>query len=143
MNRNDRLDSRGKRRVQTVFEEESLTVQSDAARADIRNILRKYKEVGIVDHLAHVNAMYRDVSEFTDLHDAMLQAKQAEADFNKLPPQLRGVFKNDVTRWLDAAHDPEKLETLYRPELEKIGVLEPKVVETPVVETPPSTPPDS
>lgn len=128
---NKNLDRRGRPRVQTSDFGESLTVQSDNERADIRKILQRYEAVGIVDHLQEVDAMYRDVSEFTDLHDALLQAKEAETQFMKLPSKLREVFDHDVAKWLDAAHDPEKIENLYRPKLEKLGVLEPVTQEEP------------
>lgn len=126
---NKNLDYRGKPRVQTSDFGESLTVQSDNERADIRKILQRYEAVGIVDHLNQVDAMYRDVTEFTDLHDALMQAKEAETQFMKLPSKLREVFDHDVAKWLDAAHDPEKIEQLYRPKLEKLGILEPVSVE--------------
>lgn len=114
----------GRLRVQTVNDLESKTVQADAVRADIREVLRKYEAMGIVDHLAKVDMTFRDVTEFEDFADLMRQSKEAEAAFMRLPSKLREVFGHDVARWLDAAHDPEKLES-YRPKLEALGVLEP------------------
>lgn len=104
---NEQLDHRGKPRslYQTVNEGPSRTIQSDAKRADIQHILKKYKQVGIVDHLAQTEARWADVSEFTDLADAMRQVKQAEGEFMRLPSKVREVFGHDVAKWLDAAHD--------------------------------------
>lgn len=121
MKRNDVLDMRGRRRVQTSFEgEESLTNKGALAQSEIRSILQRQRAIGVVDHLNEVQAAFRDVTRFTDLHDAMLQAKQAEAYFMQLSPQLRGVFDNDATKWLDAAHDEDKRVAL-RPRLEALG----------------------
>lgn len=121
-------EENGRRRVQTVNFGPSKTVQSDLVRADIREILKRFKAVGITDHLAQVDLVFRDVSEFTDFADMMRQTKEAEKAFMKLPSKLREVFEHDVMKWLDAAHDPEKVEAL-RPQLEKLGVLKPAPVE--------------
>lgn len=115
----------GRRRVQTTDFGPSKTVQGDAVRADIRHIMKKYRAMGIMDHLAQVDLTFRDVSEFTDFADLMRQTKDAEMAFMKLPSKLREVFDHDVMKWLDAAHDPEKVEAL-RPKLEKLGVMKPK-----------------
>lgn len=127
---------RRKPRVQTVNDLPSMTVQSDRNRADIQEILRKYRAVGIVDHMREVDLAFRDVSEFEDYADMARQAKEAEMAFMRLPSRLREVFDHDVGRWLDAAHDPEKLEAL-RPQLEELGVW--KKAEAPEPDpTPPS-----
>jgi len=116
---------RRKPRVQTVNTLPSKTVQSDVFRSEIRHVLAKYKQVGIIEHLRSVDLQFRDVSEFSDFADLMFQSKEAEKVFLKLPSKVREVFDHDVAKWLDAAHDPEKVEAV-RPQLEKLGVLEPK-----------------
>lgn len=116
MNRSAMLDSRGRKRSDTwtVNKDPSLTIQSDAAESDINEILRKYKEVGLLDHLNSAQAMFMDVTEFTDLADAMRQSREAEAVFMQLPSKMREIFHHDVAEWLDAAHDPEKRDALVR-----------------------------
>jgi len=112
-------------RVQTVNTLPSKTVQTDVFRSEIRHVLAKYKQVGIIEHLRSVDLQFRDVSEFSDFADLMFQSKEAEKVFLGLPSKVREVFDHDVAKWLDAAHDPEKVEAV-RPQLEKLGVLEPK-----------------
>lgn len=107
------VDSRGKPRVQTSFEgHESMTVQSDAHMADITEILRKYKQVGIVENLNMAEMQFRDVSEFTDLKDAIDQSRLADVEFMKLPSKVREIFDHDVAVWLDTAHDKDKRDAL-------------------------------
>lgn len=107
------VDSRGRARVQTSFEgHESMTVQSDAHMADITEILRKYKQVGIVENLNLAEMQFKDVSEFTDLKDAIDQSRLAEVEFLKLPSKVREIFDHDVAVWLDTAHDEEKRDAL-------------------------------
>lgn len=111
------LDRRGRPRVQTVFEDESLTVQSDASRADIRHILGKYKEFGVQSAMAHVG-QFVDLSELTDYADAMRVVRATEEAFKQLPSQARKVFKNDASAWLDAVQDadvdPVKMDLLVQ-----------------------------
>lgn len=108
----EQLDHRGKPRVQTVNDDESMTVQSDGARADINKILREFKEVGILENLNAMQAEFADISDFVDYKDALGNAMQAEADFMTLPSKVREMFNHDVAEFLDTAHDPEKRDAL-------------------------------
>lgn len=127
------LDYRGKPRVQTDFgDEESLTVQSEAHLADIGKILKKYDEVGIIDHLAQTEAVFADVTEYTDYADAMRNLKVAEATFMKLPSKIREIFNHDVADWLDAAHDPKKREKLVEAGFVPAEVVEEVIKAAPV-----------
>lgn len=112
---------RPRRRVQTVNDEPSRTIQSDINQADIHHIIDKFARTGIVDEMARVDSAFLDVSEFTDYADLRRQTADAEQQFLSLPSKLREVFDHDVYTWLDAAHDPEKLDAL-RPKLEKLGL---------------------
>lgn len=130
------LDSRGKDRAryQTINDEPSKTKQADAKRADISEILRKYEQVGIVEHLSQVDGKYMDVSEFTDFQDAMLQLQVAEEEFLTLPSKVRELFNHSVEQWLDAAHDPEKVKEL------EMMINPPKEVTTPAQPEAPASP---
>lgn len=114
---------RRKPRSQTVNVEPSRTVQSEVNRSELKHILAKYEQTGVLVGMRNVDLTFRDVSEFQDYADLMRQSKDAEAAFMRLPSKVREVFGHDVGTWLDAAHDPEKLEAL-RPQLVKLGVLE-------------------
>ena len=110
--RNDRLDARGKRRVQTFNTEPSMTVQSDRDGADVHKLLSQWSPYGIVQELDKADALYMDITEFQDYADAMLHAEQAKLEFMKLDPRVRELFDNDVAKFLDAAHDREKRQEL-------------------------------
>lgn len=105
------IDSRGRPRVQTINDEPSMTVQSDAHLADITNILAQYGATGM-EQLDQTALEFRDVSEFTDFHELMLQTKEAEKQFLTLPSKVREIFDHDVAVWLDSAHDEEKRDAL-------------------------------
>ncbi len=110
--RNDNVDARGKPRVQTVFDDESLTLQSEAELGDINHVMRRFAATGTLQSLNDAMARYMDITEFTDLGDAIRQAREAEVAFKALPSKVREIFNHDVAEWLDAAHDPEKRDDL-------------------------------
>lgn len=120
-----KLDSRGKDRLQfqSVNDDPSMTVQSDSHLADLNVIMLGYMQEG-QGLLDQVEGEYLDVSEFTDLADALNQAKLAETEFLKLPPKVRGIFNHDVAEWLDTAHDKEKRQALV-----EAGFLKPTETE--------------
>lgn len=113
---------RRKPRVRTVNDQESMTVQSDRNRADIKEILRRYQATGGLVDMRQVDLEYRDVGEFEDFADLMLQSKTAELEFMKLPSKVREVFNHDVAEWLDAAHDG--FDQDQEAKLRQLGVLE-------------------
>ncbi len=121
---------RGKLRsdYQTVNDEPSMTVQSDAADADIMTILAQYTEVGVVQQLNETQLQFGDISEFTDFADAQRQLKEVEADFMRLPSKVRAIFHHDVAEFLDTAHDQEKRDALVSAGLLEAPVVIPEVV---------------
>lgn len=116
------LDKRGKERslYQTINEEPSKTVQSDAQLADIHEILRNFGQTGMVQHLAKTEAQFMDVTGFEDYRDVMDHVRLAEESFMKLPSKVRELFGHDVSNWLDAAHDQDKGDQI----VDKIGEAE-------------------
>lgn len=108
---NDNLDYRGKRRYQTVNNDDPITIQSDAHLADVNRIMETFLKTG-TGMLDDAALRYQDVSDFTDLGDALRQARDAEIEFMKLPSKVREVFDHDVATWLDSAHDQEKRDAL-------------------------------
>lgn len=115
-----KLGYRGSKRVQTVNTEPSMTIQSDAHLADIHQIMKSYGQEGKgLESLNDAEGTYADVTEFTDLADAMNQAKAAEQDFMKLPSKYRELFDHKVENWLDAAHDTDKREAIHAKMVER------------------------
>lgn len=136
MGRNDNLDSRGKFRVQTEFLDESLTDQSEEPLANINSVLGRFALGGLRQSLDEAELVFKDVTEFTDLADAMRQAKVAESEFLKLPSKLREIFHHDVAEWLDTAHDDDKRQALIDAGFLK-GSEEPELEVVEEAESPP------
>ncbi len=123
-----KLDSRGRKRFQTVNKDPSETVQSDAHLADIHNIMRSYGQQGM-EMLDETKLQFRDVTGFSDLADALNQAREAEVEFLKLPSKVREIFDHDVAVWLDTAHDQDKRAALVEQGFLKAADVPAKVVE--------------
>lgn len=106
------LDARGRPRVQTINDEPSMTVQSDHQLSDINFIVRRATALGVVESLNRAEGQFRDISEFTDLADALRGARAAEDFFMTLPSKVRQLFDHDVAVFLDTAHDEDKRDAL-------------------------------
>ncbi len=104
-------NAKGFRRWQTVNDDPSMTVQSDAHLADINTIVRQFEQGG-GDLLDEAALEFADISDFTDLKDALDQLRLAEVEFMKLPSKVREIFNHDAAEWLDTAHDQEKRDAL-------------------------------
>lgn len=127
----------GRKRVVTMNKSESRTVQSDRERSEMKAILRRYEAFNVVDHLSSVDLQFRDVSEFSDMSDALRQLRDAEHVFMRLDPRIRDVFDNDAARWLDAGHDGLSAEQIEQ--LRGLGI--PGLEAAPVAPAPPGAPP--
>lgn len=95
-----------------VCEDESLTVQTDHDRSDIKQIIQRYHRTGIIDELNKAEGLFLDCTQFTDFAQIQREVAKAKELFMELPPRVRKEFNNDVNEWLDAAHDQEKREKL-------------------------------
>lgn len=130
-------------RVQTVNLEPSKTHESAVDQAELNVILKRYKEVGVQEQMRRVDMQFRDVSEFTDYHDMMQRLEEARAVFMSNPPEVRQLFDHKVEKWLDAAHDPEKMKAL-EPDFIRLGLMdapEPPPESPPTASDPAETPP--
>ncbi len=106
------MDYLERERVQTHFPEESLTIQSDSEKADIRKIMSRYKATGIIDSLNEADLDFRDVTEVMDFQEAKSIMNEAEFQFMELPSKVREIFEHNVAVWLDTAQDEEKRDAL-------------------------------
>jgi len=99
-----------RRRVAKVFKEKSRTVQSSAPACDINNIMKKYKETGMIQHNSNREPFYGDVSGITDFRQAMEIVLNAETTFNNLPSEVREKFENDPGNFIEWIKNPTNLE---------------------------------
>ena len=79
--------------------DEVLVQEHQALSADINEIVRRFAQTGMWDHINPREPMYGDFSEATDLASAFAIIHKAQADFEKLPSAVRKA----------ADHNPAKL----------------------------------
>lgn len=150
MSKTVQLRSFGGRRNRVVLEEfgESRTVQADAERTDIRNILeRARRNGGTYAYMTAKQGFYADISEAPSYIEALNVVARAQQQFELLPADIRDRFNNDPAKFLAFANDEKNAEELVKLGLRKAPVIpeEPKPIEVRVVpdKAPEGTPPKS
>mgnify|MGYP000095638379 CR=1 FL=1 len=120
---------------------ESLTQQSHAAAADVRNIIKQYDRTGLIANVNKGIAQYGDYSEINEYAEALNIVRIANENFSALPSHIRQQFNNNAGLFFEFATDPKNSE-----EMIKLGLKEaPKIVEeaTKKSETAPPAPQDA
>jgi len=114
----------------------SMTHQSFKRECDINTIMAKYQKTGLVDHVAHHQGDYSDLTDVPTYHDAMNKIISANQSFSTLPSSIRKKFSNDPAEFLDFVSNPENVE-----EMQNMGLLPPSPPDLPpVADTPPPEP---
>ena len=104
-----------------VFEEPSLTDQSQYKDTDINNIVRKYQVTGLLDSPGSVpfeTLQYGDATLLPDYQTALDLVNSVHEEFSSLPSEVREKFGHDPMQLLDALQDPTKQQML-----QDIGLL--------------------
>ena len=117
-------------RTRTGFETtgESLTQQSHAGAADVRNIIKQYDRTGLIANVNKGVAQYGDYSEVNEYAEALNVVIQANESFAQIPSHIREQFGNDAGVFFEFATNPKNKE-----EMIKMGLAEaPQVVAEPV-----------
>jgi phage internal scaffolding protein len=97
----------GKRKIFTLNSLESMTDGSLKDEVDTKNIVKKYKQTGMVSHVSNMQGTFSDVSAIPDYFTIMSKMKQAEEEFSHLPSQIRKKFDNDPAKMIDWLKDPK------------------------------------
>lgn len=138
--------SRERRRVVKVPRGESLTLQSEMAATDINNIVRKYRQTGVLDHQKQFGGYYADITEYpVNYLEAVQHVERVEQMFDDLPSEIRDRFKNDPGAFVSFVGNPANFDELVRLGLARERVPQPNPApagaQQPHVNTPPAEPP--
>jgi phage internal scaffolding protein len=108
-------------RTRTGFETtgDSLTQQSHAAAADVRNIIKQYDRTGLIANVNKGIAQYGDYSEINEYAEALNMVREANESFATLPSHIRQQFNNNAGLFFEFATDPKNSE-----EMIKLGLKE-------------------
>lgn len=95
------------RRSVTIECGQSMTEQAHADEVNIHSIMDRYKATGMVDHINANQAMYEDMSDVPNYHEAMNIVVEAEQMFASIPAKIRDKFQNNPQVFLDYIQNPE------------------------------------
>ena len=112
---------------------ESLTQQSYASGADVRNIIKQYDRTGLIANVNKGIAQYGDYSEINEYAEALNMVSEANESFATLPSHVREQFSNNAGLFFEFATNPKNKE-----EMIQMGLA--KAPETMVEVTPKSDP---
>ena len=98
---------------------ESLTQQSHAAAADVRNIIKQYDRTGLIANVNKGIAQYGDYSEINEYSVALNMVRQADENFQQLPSEIRHQFDNNAGVFFEFATDPKNKEEMIKMGLAK------------------------
>lgn len=104
-----------------VFEEPSLTDQSQYKDTDINNIVRRYQTTGLLDSPGSVpfeTLQYGDATLLPDYQTALDLVNSVQTEFASMPSEIREKFGHDPMQLLEALQDPTK-----KTMLQEIGLL--------------------
>lgn len=107
----------------TVFNDKSLTVQSPKDEVDINKIVARVQKGALLPELAG-QPFYGDVSQISDLQDAIIKVQEANALFMQYPAELRERFQNDPVKLVDFFADDANIE-----EAVELGLAQKRPVE--------------
>ena len=112
--------------VGVTCETPSRTQQSFKDECDINNIVKRYRETGVITHLASSEAFYDDVSNVPDYQTALGVVMDAEEKFMQLPATVRKRFDNDPAQMLEFIQDDNNYE-----EAVSLGLLAKRIEQAP------------
>lgn len=94
-------------------EDASLTQQHQKDDADINTIVRRFGLTGELPSNLRL-PQYGDFIGIASYHDAMNKVLAAQAEFMKLPADLRAKFENSPEQFVEFCSDPENKEELIK-----------------------------
>jgi phage internal scaffolding protein len=94
-------------RIPKMNKEKTKTQQHMQKATDINNIMRKYEETGILEHVANGELKFGDFSKVDSYHSALSQVQESLELFEGLPARIRKRFDNDPGQLIDFLENPE------------------------------------
>jgi phage internal scaffolding protein len=91
---------------------ESMTQQSHAAAADVRNIIKQYDRTGLIANVNKGVAQYGDYSEINEYAEALNMVREANESFQQIPSHIREQFGNNPGVFFEFATDPKNKEKM-------------------------------
>lgn len=104
-----------------IFEEPSMTDQSQYKDTDINNIVKRFEVTGLLDSpgaVDYTTLKYGDATLLPDYQTALDLVNGVQEEFATLPSEIREKFGHDPMNLVEALGDPNK-----RTMLQDIGLI--------------------
>lgn len=98
---------------------DGMTEQHHAEDADINNIMKRYRNTGLVPVNPNIPLAVGDFSEIDNYESAMNKIAEANSMFEQLPAHIRKAYDNNPALLLAAIDDPNQ-----KQKLTDLGVFE-------------------
>lgn len=98
---------------------DSLTQQSHAHAADVRNIIKQYDRTGLIANVNKGIAQYGDYSQINEYAEALNMVRDANESFATLPSEIRQQFNNNAGLFFEFATNPKNKEEMIKMGLAK------------------------
>lgn len=108
-------------RTSITFPEKTMAKQSFKDECNINNIMSKYANTGLIDHVQKVQGSYGDFTSVADYQLSLNQVIDAQNAFDELPAALRKRFGNNPSQLMEFLSDASNQD-----EAVKLGLIEPK-----------------
>jgi len=102
------------RKVQSVPDPEqpSMTEQHHKKDCDIRHIMRKSQQTGMVTHLAQYEGRYMDLANRPDFERSQQIIADGKTAFETVPADIRDRFHNNPAEWIEFMQNPDNREEM-------------------------------
>jgi phage internal scaffolding protein len=90
---------------------ESLTVQEQKESTDVNNILRRFQQTGLIEHVNQNEGQYGEFGSY-DFQENQNMIKRIESSFNELPSSVRNQFGNNPQEWVEHLANPDNIEDM-------------------------------
>lgn len=99
----------------------SMAVQEQKESTDINNILRRFQETGLIEHVNE----HQDYGDFTnvDFQTQQNTVAKIQSTFNELPGNVRQQFNHNPQKWIDHISNPDNVLDM------KDGVIDNQIVD--------------
>jgi len=97
-----------------------MTKQSFQDETNVNNIMAKYLQTGLLDHVNKHQGNYGDFINAPDYHTAMNRITAADQAFQTIPSDIRKKFANSASEFLEFVQNPENED-----EMRELGLLPP------------------
>lgn len=91
-----------------TFEEESMTIESEAAGTTIDSYLKRYQATGLLgDPVRYSAGQFGDFADLQTFQESMNTVARVTETFASLPAELRAKFDNNPSIYVEFISDPK------------------------------------